>query len=82
MLPGCPPQVLAKIDQEHRETEEARVHAEADVVRYRHTQAALEVRVPATFPHSSPDANTRGIELMLKCTRRNGNEDTCLIMFD
>lgn len=48
---GPAPQVLAKIDQEHRETEEARVQAEADVVRYRHTHVALEVSLPATCPY-------------------------------
>jgi hypothetical protein len=37
-------QVLAKIDTEQRETEEARVQAAADVVRYQHTEQALQVR--------------------------------------
>lgn len=36
--------MLAKIDSEQRETEEARVQAAADVVRYQHTQQALQVR--------------------------------------
>ncbi|GAQ82371.1 GTPase activating protein [Klebsormidium nitens] len=68
-------EVLAKIDQEHRETEEARVHAEADVVRYRHTQAALEAQVGILQANlAAVEERARQAENMLEAISRSALE--------